>query len=261
MNECFILAGGQSRRFGEDKVLFQIKGKRCIEHVLDALAPVCDRLAVVGKDSNKLFSLRDIEFIYDLIPQQGALVGIYTALKNTKTDRALIVSVDMPLIKSSVAKYIIDHFKEPITIYCIRDKIYPLFGVYKNTVYEELESYLRNGKKKVMEFLERVGYHCIREDEILKLDPDLSSFVNMNTKKDLEIILKLMGRTKLKVSGMTCEHCANTVKKALFALEGVSEVNVDLQKGEVEVVTQKDVPFESFKSAIEEWGYKVLGEV
>ncbi len=65
----------------------------------------------------------------------------------------------------------------------------------------------------------------------------------------------------LKVEGMTCQHCVETVKRALYALEGVSHVEVSLQGGTVRVQMQEDIPFHTLKSAVEEWGYKVVGEV
>lgn len=65
----------------------------------------------------------------------------------------------------------------------------------------------------------------------------------------------------LLVKGMTCQHCVNTVKRALLELEGISHVEVDLQKGEVKVFTESDVPFEAMKESIERWGYSVVGEV
>jgi len=37
---------------------------------------------------------------------------------------------------------------------------------------------------------------------------------------------------KLKVSGMTCQHCVNWVTKIVSAFSGVSNVNVDLEKKE-----------------------------
>ncbi|MDM7267412.1 MAG: NTP transferase domain-containing protein [Aquificaceae bacterium] len=37
MIECFVLAGGQSRRFGEDKLLYKIGDKRAIEHITETL--------------------------------------------------------------------------------------------------------------------------------------------------------------------------------------------------------------------------------
>jgi copper ion binding protein len=65
----------------------------------------------------------------------------------------------------------------------------------------------------------------------------------------------------LKVEGMTCQHCLQTVKKALYSVEGVSHVEVSLEEGLARVQLEKEVPFEVLKSAVEEWGYKVVGEV
>lgn len=41
-----------------------------------------------------------------------------------------------------------------------------------------------------------------------------------------------MQKTKLKISGMSCQHCVKTVKDALIALEGVQRAKVNLRKGE-----------------------------
>ena len=43
--------------------------------------------------------------------------------------------------------------------------------------------------------------------------------------------------TAYKVTGMTCEHCANAVSSELSALGGVSGVTVDLVPGGVSLVT------------------------
>lgn len=65
----------------------------------------------------------------------------------------------------------------------------------------------------------------------------------------------------LKVEGMSCPHCVETIKKALFSLEGVSHVEVSLEEGSVKVQMEEDLPFHTLKSSIEEWGYRVVGEV
>ncbi|MEW6656862.1 MAG: cation transporter [Aquificota bacterium] len=65
----------------------------------------------------------------------------------------------------------------------------------------------------------------------------------------------------LKVEGMTCMHCVETVKKALYSVEGVSHVDVSLEEGIAKVRMEKDIPFSLLQSAVEEWGYKVVGEV
>lgn len=46
-----------------------------------------------------------------------------------------------------------------------------------------------------------------------------------------------MATTSYKVTGMTCEHCANAVSEELSAIEGVSAVKVDLVAGGTSTVT------------------------
>ncbi len=61
----------------------------------------------------------------------------------------------------------------------------------------------------------------------------------------------------LKVKGMTCQHCVMSVKKALNQLEGIQNVNVDLQKGEVQFENTKAVPTDRIEKAVRDAGYEV----
>ncbi len=70
-----------------------------------------------------------------------------------------------------------------------------------------------------------------------------------------------MKEIELKILGMTCEHCVRTVKNALYGVEGVSEVDVSLHEQSARVKVEDHVSFESLKSAVESWGYKVVDEV
>ncbi|GAB6065288.1 heavy-metal-associated domain-containing protein [Aquifex pyrophilus] len=67
-----------------------------------------------------------------------------------------------------------------------------------------------------------------------------------------------MKELEIKIEGMTCMHCVNTVKRALQNIEGVSEVEVSLEEKKAHVKLEKEVPYETLKSAVEEWGYKVV---
>ncbi|URA11142.1 heavy-metal-associated domain-containing protein [Thermospira aquatica] len=48
----------------------------------------------------------------------------------------------------------------------------------------------------------------------------------------------------LRVSGMSCQGCVNTVKRTLLSLEGVKEVSVDLGSGRVDVLSEESVSAE-----------------
>ncbi|MGG2015611.1 copper chaperone CopZ [Bacillus sp. S10(2024)] len=63
----------------------------------------------------------------------------------------------------------------------------------------------------------------------------------------------------LNVQGMTCNHCKMAVTNALTELEGVQNVEVQLQEGTVNVeYDEAKVDVEKMKEAIEDQGYDVL---
>lgn len=69
-----------------------------------------------------------------------------------------------------------------------------------------------------------------------------------------------MQHLRLKVEGMTCMGCVNSVKRLLSALDGVERVDVDLSQGLVEVsYDPARAQPEAMLHAIEGGGYRVTG--
>lgn len=67
-----------------------------------------------------------------------------------------------------------------------------------------------------------------------------------------------MSTLNLTVSGMSCMGCVNSVKRLVSALPGVSNVNVDLASGRVDVSFDPAlVRVEIIRQAIEGGGYQV----
>ncbi|MFI5910309.1 heavy-metal-associated domain-containing protein [Dactylosporangium sp. NPDC051541] len=61
--------------------------------------------------------------------------------------------------------------------------------------------------------------------------------------------------TTYTVTGMTCEHCVNAVTGELRALDGVSDVRIDLPTGAVTVTSDRPLDVESVRAAVDEAGY------
>jgi copper chaperone len=57
------------------------------------------------------------------------------------------------------------------------------------------------------------------------------------------------------VVGMTCDHCARAVRAEVGAIEGVTDVDVDLTGGVVRVTAEQPVPTTALREAVEEAGY------
>ncbi len=103
--------------------------------------------------------------------------------------------------------------------------------------------------------------HSVKRDKKSKNEIDiekLKSFLGENTeeKKEEE---NTMTKT-LKVEGMMCEHCEARVKKALEAVDGVTEAVANKDTKTAVVTLSKDVPFETLKAAVVAQDYEVLGE-
>ena len=59
----------------------------------------------------------------------------------------------------------------------------------------------------------------------------------------------------IKISGMSCGHCTASVTKALSEIDGITNVQVDLEKGEATYNETKPVDLETVKEAITKIGF------
>ncbi|MDQ3555777.1 MAG: cation transporter [Gemmatimonadota bacterium] len=65
-----------------------------------------------------------------------------------------------------------------------------------------------------------------------------------------------MKTTRLKIEGMTCDHCVSAVEKALRNQSGVQTATVHLEEGAAEVQFEPGrVSPEQLVAAVEEEGY------
>ena len=62
----------------------------------------------------------------------------------------------------------------------------------------------------------------------------------------------------VKIKGMSCQHCVGAVRDALVGISGVSEVVVELEKGEA--TYEGDVSPVVVAEAITAIGFEVVGE-
>ncbi|MFC4003682.1 heavy-metal-associated domain-containing protein [Prauserella oleivorans] len=66
-----------------------------------------------------------------------------------------------------------------------------------------------------------------------------------------------MAQQTYTVTGMTCEHCVRSVSEEVGAIDGVTDVAVDLPTGEVVVTSDKELGMDDVRAAVEEAGYQL----
>lgn len=62
--------------------------------------------------------------------------------------------------------------------------------------------------------------------------------------------------TTIKIKGMSCGHCVNSTQKALEEIDGITNVKVDLAKGEA--TFDGEAELETIKKAISDIGFEVV---
>ena len=67
-----------------------------------------------------------------------------------------------------------------------------------------------------------------------------------------------MKNITLNVQGMSCGHCVNSIEGSVGELEGINQVNVNLNDAQVEVTfNESQVSLDKIKETIEDQGYEV----
>ena len=67
-----------------------------------------------------------------------------------------------------------------------------------------------------------------------------------------------MSTSQLRVTGMTCGHCASSVTEKVSKIPGVTGVQVDVAAGRVTVESDRPVTADAVAAAVDEAGYEVV---
>jgi molybdopterin-guanine dinucleotide biosynthesis protein A len=184
-----ILAGGKGLRLGREKALEKIGQQRLIDRVIESLEEVCQDILVVTSQVQfkKIESANvDAKIVVDLYPGKSAIGGIYTGLLNTTTFYNLVVACDMPFLNSRLLRYMIDSAPGfDVVVPQVNDNVEPLHAVYSVHCIHTIELLLRNNRLAVSEILRLVKTKYIDSSEITEIDPEHTSFFNINTPGDL----------------------------------------------------------------------------
>ena len=100
-----ILAGGQSKRMGQDKGTLIWRGKSLVEHVTETFRELCDEILISSNDPSMTSESGII--VRDNFTGIGPIGGIEAGLSIAQNPLVLVLSCDTPLVPSELFSYII----------------------------------------------------------------------------------------------------------------------------------------------------------
>jgi molybdopterin-guanine dinucleotide biosynthesis protein A len=196
-----ILAGGKSKRMGEDKLFLNLNNKTLIEHTINKVKKYFKELIIITNKENEFFAKNNLTTVKDCIEGQlGPLVGILTAMKWAKENLSKCSWIatfpcDTPFFPESIIKSFIEESKKKESlILCASShgRKHNIFGLWSLDLYDKLKDDLINKKvRKVQDWTEK---NKIKNLEFTFRDYD--PFFNINTEEDLEFAKKLSKKIK-----------------------------------------------------------------
>jgi molybdopterin-guanine dinucleotide biosynthesis protein A len=206
MIAALVLAGGEAKRFQtqsvwQDKALALIDDEPFLVHVIQNLQGAVDKVAVSVSSPERLMQYRQVlekhrikgvEFVLDQVnsPVKGPLLDITSGLKAVDSDYMLVVPTDMPFLQSKVAGYLLDScrgFDAAVSMWPDGTLETLLIALEHINGQEIAETLLALGKANANSIPRATAkLHLISPlKEINQLDPQLKSFININTQQDL----------------------------------------------------------------------------
>ena len=187
-----ILAGGKSTRMGQNKAFIEIDDVPIITRIHKILKKLFQEIVIVANDNDKeLFKDFDARVYPDLIPQGGALGGLYTGLFFSSFSYSFCVGCDMPFLKESVVEHLMKHAThDDVIVPRTKDGLQPLHAIYSKNCLESIRRTMGLGKHRIIDFFQMVRVKIIEEDDFFPLDPSRDSFMNINTPEELFLAKK-----------------------------------------------------------------------
>lgn len=166
----------------------EIKGKKIIERISEVLKEIFSEVIIVTNTPLE-YAFIDARIASDIYIQKGSLGGIYTGLFYSTYFHAMVVACDMPFLKKEVIEYLIKRIdNNDVIIPRLRDGYHPLHAIYSRRCLPFIERLISRNDLKIINFFKRVRVVEVEEEEIIHLDPELISFLNLNTPEDLKKI-------------------------------------------------------------------------
>lgn len=206
MKSCIILCGGRSRRMGQDKGLMSLDGDPLIIRTLKIALKNTEEIILVLRDKTqqRLYQkcVNDfkkqihsgdpsIKLVIDIEMDQGPLLGLYTGLSQIKSDGALVLPCDSPFI----SPYFVDkmfELKEKSKA-CILVPVWPdgstepLHSYYCKECIPIIRKQLEGGFRNVKSLFDKTDVDYV---SVEVLDPEKSSFMNLNRPEDVPSSLR-----------------------------------------------------------------------
>ena len=183
-----ILVGGESRRFGGTKAFEEFEGRPLIVHVSAAFDALVDETVVSVATSEVEPRIRSVLpraiVVADERPGLGPIEGFRQGFRAAHGGRVLVAPCDAPLLRAALYRLLLESLGDYDAAVPKFDVLDPVRAVYQRSpVVRALEATPTLPSPSAL--VDRLRAVLVGPDRIRTVDPDLASFLDVNTHNDM----------------------------------------------------------------------------
>lgn len=198
-----LLAGGDSRRLGQDKALLLFRGRPLVRWMaerlqgagLDALRPVI--VTAPPERAGRLAAL-GLRVVADAYPGRGPLAGVHAGLAAAGEGYHFVIACDQPLFEPGAIRHLFEQAGTTTGGAALdafvphaRGRLQVLHAVYHHRAAAQAAWLLESGETKMMALLSRIPWRPVPEEELRPFGDPGRMFFNLNAPGDLEALRRL----------------------------------------------------------------------
>jgi molybdopterin-guanine dinucleotide biosynthesis protein A len=182
-----IQAGGKSTRMGgRPKALLDLGGRRIIERVVDAVAPVLGDPLIVT-NTPELYAFLGLPMVADVHPDHGSLGGIYSGLVAAAGEAAFTVACDMPFLHPDLVRLVVERAPlGDVVIPRVGEQLETMHACYAKRCLPHMQERLAAGRFRIVGFFEHVRVVEVSEEDLRAYRDPAVAFMNVNTPEELD---------------------------------------------------------------------------
>jgi molybdopterin-guanine dinucleotide biosynthesis protein A len=185
---AIIMAGGDSRRMGQDKANILLGERTLLQSVAATLQPLFSEVIISVRQPRPEI---DLVQVCDDPAHSGPLAGLAAVLERATTPWIFVVACDMPFITPAVIEYLaLQRADCQAVVPVVGGYPQSLAAFYAKSCLEVVRDILNsNGKHSFRALLDKMQVCYVSEDEMLAVDPQLRSFFDLDTPQDVALAM------------------------------------------------------------------------
>lgn len=189
-----ILSGGLGTRIGGEKGLQPLHGLPLISWVLAAVSADSAEVLINANGAPNAYTQFGKTVIADQFPDwPGPLAGLQAALMSARMDYVMTVPCDTPFLPDNLLTRLFEALQlgaQEAAVAVVGGRRQPTIALYRKSVLPKLDVFLREGKRKVNDWLDTLSLVEVTFEQ-------LADFDNINTLEDLARAGKISAKIRL----------------------------------------------------------------